>query len=71
MELVPGWRGYGARDYIAHPDSARREEQLESLRAQHSDADQLQEAVLPFRDALPPSLRDHNARIELPPETDA
>ena len=24
MELPPGWRGYGAKDYIDHPDTARR-----------------------------------------------
>jgi fumarate reductase flavoprotein subunit len=71
MELVPGWRGYGARDFIAHPDSSRREEQLETLRSEHSDPEQLQAAMLPFRDALPPNLRDHNARIDLPPEADA
>jgi hypothetical protein len=24
MELPPGWRGYGAKDYIDHPDTTRR-----------------------------------------------
>ena len=24
MELPPGWRGYGAKDHIDHPDTARR-----------------------------------------------
>jgi hypothetical protein len=57
MELVPGWRGYGARDFIVHPDSARREEQLAQLHAAHTDAEQLQAAVLPFRDSLPRGLR--------------
>ena len=23
MELPPGWRGYGAKDYVEHPDTAR------------------------------------------------
>ena len=22
MELPPGWRGYGAKDYVDHPDTA-------------------------------------------------
>jgi fumarate reductase flavoprotein subunit len=69
MELVPGWRGYGARDFIAHPDSARREEQLAQLHAAHTDAEQLQAAVLPFRDSLPRGLRAHNERLPAAPET--
>jgi fumarate reductase flavoprotein subunit len=63
MELTPGWRGYGARDYIEHPDSARREAELASLREEQADAASLQEAVLPFRECLPPSLRARNQRL--------
>ena len=24
MELPPGWRGYGAKNYVDHPDTPRR-----------------------------------------------
>jgi fumarate reductase flavoprotein subunit len=33
MELPPGWRGYGARDYIDHPDTPARQKEVEALRA--------------------------------------
>jgi fumarate reductase flavoprotein subunit len=62
MELIPGWRGYGARDFIAHPDAALREAEITALAARGLRGDALQAAVLPFRDALPPALRSHNAR---------
>ena len=32
MELPPGWRGYGAKDYIDHPDTARRAAEVEATR---------------------------------------
>ena len=31
MELPPGWRGYGAKDYIDHPDTARRTADVAAL----------------------------------------
>ena len=30
MELPPGWRGYGARDYIDHPDTPMRQAQVDA-----------------------------------------
>ena len=30
MELPPGWRGYGAKDYVDHPDTARRAAEVEA-----------------------------------------
>jgi fumarate reductase flavoprotein subunit len=64
MELPPGWRGYGARDAIEHPDTARRVAEVTALRAARPDADRhaLQAALLPFHDLLPPRLRGRNAR---------
>jgi fumarate reductase flavoprotein subunit len=64
MELVPGWRGYGARDFIAHPDTPQREAELSQLAALGLDPEPLQQAVLPFRDALPPGLRALNERLQ-------
>src|SRR4030095_5924606 len=38
MELPPGWRGYGAKDYVDHPNTARRAAGGAALRAQTRDA---------------------------------
>src|SRR5512139_4025333 len=32
MELPPGWRGYGAKDYIDHPATAGRAAEVEALK---------------------------------------
>jgi len=64
MELPPGWRGYGARDAIEHPETAHRMAQIETIRAQLATADRhaVQDALMPFRHLLPPHLRGDNAR---------
>jgi fumarate reductase flavoprotein subunit len=65
MEMPPGWRGYGARDYIDHPDTARRQQQVDDVLATTGDADRhaQQEALMPFRHLLPEHLRADNQRI--------
>ena len=65
MELPPGWRGYGARDYIEHPDTARRKLEVESVLASMADADRYdrQQALMPFRHLLTAHLRGHNQRL--------
>jgi fumarate reductase flavoprotein subunit len=66
MELPPGWRGYGARDYIEHPDTARREQQIEALLATAGDLDrhQKQDLLMPFLHLLPAPFRGQNQRLE-------
>ena len=68
MELPPGWRGYGARDYIDHPDTARRQAELAALDERMAGAtrQQRQAAAMPFLDELPPDLRGPNERIDEP-----
>jgi len=65
MELPPGWRGYGSRDYIDHPDTAAREQQIESILKKMPGADRhaCQRALMPFRHLLPVHLRQDNARF--------
>ncbi len=65
MELPPGWRGYGARDYIEHPDTAAREREIEATLAAlpESDRHARQAALMPFLDLLPPHLRPRNQRL--------
>jgi fumarate reductase flavoprotein subunit len=67
MELPPGWRGYGARDYLDHPDTAARQAEVERLRAQHADDRfALQEALMPFKQLLPEQYRGRNERVDEP-----
>jgi fumarate reductase flavoprotein subunit len=64
MELPPGWRGYGARDYIEHPDTALRQQQIDQLLAgaDPGDRDARQAALMPFLHLLPAHLRQPNQR---------
>ena len=65
MELPPGWRGYGSRDYIEHPDTAKREQQIASILGEMPGVDRhaRQRALMPFRHLLPVHLRQDNARL--------
>ena len=64
MEIPPGWRGYGAKNYIDHPDTALRQQQIDATLAdiEHADRHQRQEALMPFKHLLPAHLRQHNQR---------
>jgi len=67
MELPPGWRGYGAKDYIDHPDTAARLAEVEALKKKYAnDRFALQAALLPFEHLLPARLRGRNERIDEP-----
>jgi len=68
MELPPGWRGYGAKDYVDHPDTAKRAAEVVAIRAQHGDAGRVtvQEKLMPFEDLLPARFRGRNERIDEP-----
>jgi len=66
MELPPGWRGYGARDYVDHPDTVRRVAEIEALKGRLAGADRfsVQNALMPYEHLLPQSLRGKNERID-------
>ncbi len=65
MELPPGWRGYGAKDYVDHPDTAARLAAVEALKQRYGgDRYALQAALLPFDHLLPARLRGRNERID-------
>ena len=65
MELPPGWRGYGAKDYIDHPDTPGRQQAVEAIRAQYaSDRFAMQKALMDYEHLLPPGLRGRNERID-------
>jgi fumarate reductase flavoprotein subunit len=71
MELPPGWRGYGARDYVDHPDTPKRAADVEALKAKMAGAPRfaLQEALMPYTELLPEPLRGRNERIDEPLES--
>jgi fumarate reductase flavoprotein subunit len=68
MELPPGWRGYGAKDYLDHPNTERRAGEVEATKARLSSAGRwaLQEALMPYDTLLPPRYRARNERIDEP-----
>ena len=68
MELPPGWRGYGAKDYIDHPDTPARAAEVAALRERMTAASRhaVQEALMPYDELLPPALRGLNERIDEP-----
>ena len=65
MEMPPGWRGYGAKEYIEHPDTARRQQQIDAILSsiEGSDRHARQAALMPFKQLLPEHLRQHNERL--------
>ncbi|MCG6936863.1 MAG: fumarate reductase flavoprotein subunit [Gammaproteobacteria bacterium] len=65
MELPPGWRGYGAKDFINHPDAPRREQEIEQLRQSMAGASrfELQNMLMPYEQLMPERYRRRNARL--------
>jgi fumarate reductase flavoprotein subunit len=65
MELPPGWRGYGTKDHIAHPETAQRQGEIDAIyeRMVGYDRFALQQALMPYQEYLPPRLRGRNARL--------
>ena len=68
MELPPGWRGYGAKDYIDHPDTAGAQAEVDALREQRAATafERQQRARCPTTQLLPRALRGRNERIDEP-----
>jgi len=68
MELPPGWRGYGAKDYVDHPDTPKRAAEVEALKTKMTNATRfaVQEALMPFESLLPERFRGRNERIDEP-----
>jgi fumarate reductase flavoprotein subunit len=68
MELPPGWRGYGARDFIPHPESAARAAAVQAVKDQRPELDRLglQALLMPYQHLLPERYRGPNERIDEP-----
>ena len=69
MELPPGWRGYGAKDYIDHPDTPRAQPPRSTrLTRSFHGADRFDGAALAdaVRTTAAQALRGRNERIDEP-----
>ncbi|MCC7325723.1 MAG: fumarate reductase flavoprotein subunit [Burkholderiales bacterium] len=64
MELPPGWRGYGAKDYTDHPDTPARQADVDAVKESVADRFARQHALMPYEHLLPPDLRGRNERID-------
>ena len=64
--LPPGWRGYGAKDYIEHPDTPARQAEVEGIRSRIAPQGRfaVQQALLPYEKLLPERFRGRNERID-------
>jgi fumarate reductase flavoprotein subunit len=65
MELPPGWRGYGTRDHIDHPQTEARAAEVAAARERLAAAGRfaVQEELMPYEQLLPQVLRGRNERI--------
>ncbi len=70
MELPPGFRGYGQDMTRHHPDSKKRQEEVDALRnqleAEGKNRFEIQEALMPFRELLPKRYQGRNERLYEP-----
>ena len=70
MELPPGWRGYGAKNYIDNPETPKRQAEVDAIRAkmqaEGKDRFAIQDAIMPFHNLLPKRLQGRNERIDEP-----
>jgi fumarate reductase flavoprotein subunit len=65
MEMPPGWRGYGAKDHIAHPETSQREAEVERIRSEMSGDHraEVQQALMPYQHLLPSMFQCGNVRL--------
>ncbi len=63
MELPPGWRGYGARDHIDHPDTERRQAAVEEAGRRDENRYAVQASLMPYEQLLPERYRARNERL--------
>ena len=70
MELPPGFRGYGVKHYIENPESAKRQAEVDAIRAKMeaagADRFAIQDALMPYQDLLPKRLKGKNERVDEP-----
>jgi len=65
MEMPPGWRGYGAKDRVDHPDTEKRQAEVDAIKNKHEGGNRFacQEELMAYDEKLPDSLRGRNGRL--------
>lgn len=63
MELPPNWRGYGAKDRVDHPDTPRRQVQVDAVQTSKFDRFVKQQTLMPYLHLLPLPLQGYNQRV--------
>lgn len=63
MEMPPGSRGYGVDNTVPHPDTVKREEEIEALKKEHSGADRFEISELLNPITIPEKFKGKNERI--------
>ena len=66
MELPPGFRGYGAKNIIDHPDTAQRQAEVDEMHAAKLDRYAAQSYLMSFKHYLPLKYRGRNERLDEP-----
>ncbi len=68
MELPPGWRGYGKDLTSHHEDTQKRQNVVDAitqkLKSEGANRYEIQNALMPFLDKLPPKYRARNERLK-------
>jgi fumarate reductase flavoprotein subunit len=64
MELPPGFRGYGVKNIVDHPDSAIRQAEVDEILEARPDRYSRQSALMPFKQLLPVRYRARNERLD-------
>jgi fumarate reductase flavoprotein subunit len=64
MELPPGFRGYGVKNIIEHPESAVRQAEVDAVRQADADRYTRQAGLMPYDHLLPAKYRGRNERLE-------
>jgi fumarate reductase flavoprotein subunit len=64
MELPPGWRGYGGKERIDHPNTPLRQAEVDKLKAQGLNRFATQHELMPFEHLLPACWRGRNQRLQ-------
>ena len=67
MEMPPGFRGYGKDLTQHHPDTAKKQSEVDDMikqmKADGKNRFEIQDALMPFRDKLPKKYQGDNARL--------
>jgi len=66
MELPPGFRGYGAKNVIEHPDTAQRQAEVDEMREAKLDRHAAQSSLMAFKQFLPLKYQGRNERLHEP-----